>query len=274
MRMLYTTDLHGTPWKYDALVEQARFFNVDIVAHGGDMLPKKGDLFQQDAFMRKGLGVHFEKLSDLGISCLCCLGNDDLRIWDSAFDDLCRSYTGVHNLAQRKVNLEGFSFIGMNWIADTPFGLKDRCRMDTEEFSFPVQMGPPVLSTSDGWQELTDWFGYARSLPTLAQELADLPTPTESLSAVYLIHMPPEGLKLDVCLGGEAVGSSAVYNFLQQAQPYLALHGHIHESPDVTGCWYANLGETLCLQPGQTHDLTFVLVNLDTLDIARHVVCV
>jgi len=272
MKMLYTTDLHGTPWKYQALVDQARFFQVDIVANGGDMLPKSGDLFQQDRFMHEELSDHFQQLADLGIASLCCLGNDDLRIWDQAFDHLCCDYPDVYNLAQRQVTLAGFSFVGMNWISDTPFGLKDRCRMDTEDFEFPYQIGPPVLSTDQGWKELPNWFAYARGLPTLAQELAGLPVPEDGTRAVYLIHMPPDQLNLDVCLGGDAVGSQAVNRFLQETQPHLALHGHIHESPDVTGCWYANLGETLCIQPGQKRGFTFVVIDLNTLDTARHIV--
>ena len=33
---------------------------------------------------------------------------------------------------------------------------------------------------------------------------------------------------------------------------YMSLHGHIHESPKISGLWYNKLGKTICIQPGQT----------------------
>ena len=30
------------------------------------------------------------------------------------------------------------------------------------------------------------------------------------------------------------------------------LHGHIHESPKVSGLWYNKLNNTICIQSGQT----------------------
>jgi Icc-related predicted phosphoesterase len=50
--------------------------------------------------------------------------------------------------------------------------------------------------------------------------------------------------------------SKAIYNFLERNQPLLSLHGHIHESPDPSRSWYAKLGSTLCIQPGQLTPFT------------------
>lgn len=270
MKLLYCTDLHGRPHLYEACLAAAQTFTVDAVVNGGDMLPTQGDLFEQDGFIRDFLESHFEQYSQVGIPYLCCLGNDDLRIWDSLFEETCSKYPGIHNLAQRKIRLGEYEFIGMNWITDPPFGLKDRCRMDNESFVFPPQYGPAVLSQTGGWEELSDWFAYARTLPTLAAELKELPPALDASRSIYVIHMPPQGLDLDVCQNGERVGSQAVYDFLKTVQPRLSLHGHIHESPQKTGYWQADLGKTLCIQPGQTEDGIFVLIDLETLDTACH----
>lgn len=271
MRILFVTDLHGCRSKYDKILGKATSLGVDVVVNGGDMLPRDGDLFRQDAFIRGFLSRHFERFEAARIPYLCCLGNDDLRIWDDLFGQTCRRYRCVHDLAQRKVIIGDTVFIGMNWVTDYPFTLKDRCRMDTHDFTFPAQFGPAVLSDPKGWTDVPDWFTYARRLPTIADELAALPRPEGGRRNVYVIHMPPYRLRLDVCAGGHRVGSKAVHQFLRSVQPTLALHGHIHESPEVGGAWQAMLGNTVCVQPGQPDRLAYVLADLETMQIERHV---
>jgi len=107
--------------------------------------------------------------------------------------------------------------------------------MDTQDYVFQEQLGSGLLSTRQGWRELDDWFAYARTLPTLEDELAQLVRPADMKRAIYVIHMPPYRLGLDKCADGLEVGSKAVYDFLLENQPLLALHGHIHESPEVSG---------------------------------------
>lgn len=60
MKILYTTDLHGDAEKYQRLEEVARKTTPAIVINGGDMLPKKVNLFQQDKFITGRLSAHFE----------------------------------------------------------------------------------------------------------------------------------------------------------------------------------------------------------------------
>ena len=82
--------------------------------------------------------------------------------------------------------------------------------------------------------------------------------------AVFNIHVPPMGTQLDLAPhltadltkimgpGGEPemvhVGSSAVRAAIEQVQPLLGLHGHIHESKG-----FSELGRTLCVNPGSVY---------------------
>ena len=50
----------------------------------------------------------------------------------------------------------------------------------------------------------------------------------------------------------------------------LGFHGHIHESPEVTNKWYAKLGNTICIQPGQSSSFTYVTIDLNTMEFSRH----
>ncbi len=49
------------------------------------------------------------------------------------------------------------------------------------------------------------------------------------------------------------IGSRAVRQFIEQRRPLVTLHGHIHESPIVTGSYADRVGDSLCINPGQSH---------------------
>ena len=269
MRLLFVTDLHGSKWKYDRLFEAAKEFQANVVINGGDMLPKSGEPFRQDEFITNYLDNHFARFNSAGIYYLCYPGNDDLRIFDKKLEETCNKYSFVVCLAQRKFEVGGYEFVGMNRVVDYPFRLKDRCRMDTDDYTFQEQFGTGLLSTPDGWQEIDDWFAHAKKLPTIEEELDRLVRPRDMTKSVYVLHMPPSGLGLDKCSYGAEVGSKAIYNFLNKYQPKLSLHGHIHESPEVTGRWYAKLGRTICIQPGQLDEFTYVTIDLSTMKFDR-----
>lgn len=266
MKILYVTDLHGIDWKYDRLYRLAIDSDVDAVINGGDMLPKGRDIACQGDFIADFLDTHFKKCNDAGLDYLCCLGNDDLKRFDPLFQTICDRYPQVHNIAQCKIALNGYEFIGMNWVVDYPFRLKDRCRMDTEDYVFQEQFGSGLLSTDNGWRELEDWFAYAKTLPTIEEELYRLVQPDEPSRTIYSIHMPPVKMGLDKCAHGLEVGSKAAYEFLKRKQPRLSLHGHIHESPACSKKWWEKIGDTICIQPGQLEPLSYVLIDLGTME--------
>jgi len=145
--------------------------------------------------------------------------------------------------------------------------------MDSDEYVFQKQFGSGLLSTANGMEEIEDWFALARTLPSMKDELERLPEPRDAKQAVYVIHMPPANLGLDHCHSGEKVGSKAVYSFLEERQPLLSLHGHIHESPKMSGIWNNCIGDTICVQPGQTEFLSYIIIDLDDMTFQRDVVC-
>ncbi|HET7446073.1 MAG TPA: hypothetical protein VFJ57_15610 [Solirubrobacterales bacterium] len=82
-------------------------------------------------------------------------------------------------------------------------------------------------------------------------------------AAIFNIHVPPRDSSLDtafevdeelryVTKGGRpheiATGSSAVRQIIEEAQPLLSLHGHIHESKGVT-----RIGRTVAINPGSDY---------------------
>lgn len=81
--------------------------------------------------------------------------------------------------------------------------------------------------------------------------------------AIFNIHVPPHASSLDtayevdeelryVTKGGRpheiATGSTAVRQIIEEVQPLLSLHGHIHESKGVT-----RIGRTVAINPGSDY---------------------
>jgi Icc-related predicted phosphoesterase len=55
------------------------------------------------------------------------------------------------------------------------------------------------------------------------------------------------------------VGSLAIRKFIESRQPLITLHGHIHESPTLTGSWRDRIGRTWMFSAAHDgHELALV----------------
>ena len=269
MKILYVTDLHGDKEKYRKTLELAIEKEINVIVNGGDMLPKLGERhLEQPEFINGFLRDYFGELQDNNITYLTMLGNDDLLTVDALFEDVCGEFENVHNIAGKKIYIDGYEIIGMNYILDHPFGCKDR--VITEKRYIPQRQLSPFagISNEHGYDRIFNWFEYSRTeLPQMCDVLDGLPAPENPQKAIYVMHMPPAGLKLGQLLYQDLdIGSADIYDFLKVKQPLLTLHGHIHESPDTEkGTWINQIGRTTCIQPGQTelYDSKMVYVELD-----------
>jgi len=127
-----------------------------------------------------------------------------------------------------------------------------------------VPIGPyQMLSCS--WAPTTPWNSprecseeelLAKLRPLVAQVQPGVPL-------IFNLHSPPYRTGIDeapelrpdfsvVTVGGQPkmipVGSHAVRTLIEEVQPLVALHGHIHESRGV-----AKIGRTACINPGSTY---------------------
>ncbi|MBK5275454.1 MAG: hypothetical protein JJE30_10435, partial [Desulfuromonadales bacterium] len=79
-------------------------------------------------------------------------------------------------------------------------------------------------------------------------------------------HSPPFGTDLDVLSSGEHVGSRAVRDFItrwaREGMLQASFHGHIHESPDVSGSICTVIEGVQCFNPGQNGGPTATLKYL------------
>jgi uncharacterized protein len=270
-RFLYVTDLHGWAGGYEAVLQTALDRGIKLIVNGGDMLPKGGahDLQTQRLFLEEFMPQHMESLAAAGVEVFAMFGNDDMACLLPDWRDVLEAHANAHDLTDgwRRVGQapstqggsgqggagQGFILRGCPFVPDVPFALKDWAVLDTPDFQRPSQYAPPVLSTLGGYEPIDDVEGFFRSRGTLADRLERLAAEAPSLErAILVTHSPPFGTGTGcIAIGGWDVGSKAVRKWIDRHQPLLTLHGHIHESPEVTGVHTARLGRTVVHQPGQ-----------------------
>ena len=272
MKILYFTDVHGDKRKIIAIKDIAKEHNIDLIIDGGDSLPKNDPThFVQKKYL-KWLKKEINKLS---IDYCLMLGNDDLIIFDQDLIELDKKLKNFHYIAQNKITINDVVIIGCNWVKDYPFRLKDRCLLDNRKSELDMQFGLPMFVTKDSFDIKSNWENIVKKRPRLNEKLDSLPQPSKKdkkKKVIYVVHMPPNQLSLDVCQNMAAVGSQSVYDFIDKMKPWISLHGHIHESPNLTNIWKNKINETIVIQPGQEYNnLIYVLIDTDTGDITRDI---
>ena len=236
MKLLYVTDLHGDKNKYEKVLEFAVGSDIKLIVNGGDMLPKQCDRHkEQPIFINEYLRDYFQRLQKQSITYLAMLGNDDLLAVDELFSAVCGEFDNIHDIAGRKVTINGYEFIGMDSILDHPFGCKDRVVMEKHYIHQQQLSSVAGISNEFDYDRIYNWLEYSTTkLPHMCDILNELPIPMNPEKTVYITHMPPAGLRLGQLRYQDLdIGSVDIYEFLKEKQPLLSLHGHIHESPDT-----------------------------------------
>lgn len=277
MEILYMTDLHGDVAKYEKSKDMAVKMGIKCIVNGGDMFPKHRDISSRLEFIEEYLPTFFKSLKDEGIIYICVYGNDDLAMFDDIFEAICEKYDNIFNITGKKIEINGYEFIGLDKVLDYRFGLKDRVVKEDGHIT-PSQLMIPIKFDGNEYIEIPNWNEYVRdSLLDMKDVLEELPKPDVAANSIYVIHMPPLSMGLGRIGPRKDVGSREIYQFIVKKQPLLTLHGHIHESPDF-GLWDNKIGNTICIQPGQTplndRDMNVVYFNLKTKEYARQVVSV
>ena len=166
-----------------------------------------------------------QRLGERGASIYFAPGNDDEASIDGAFD----GSSVFVNCEQQVVRIGDVEMVASGWSNPTPWKTPRECSEEQLE---------------------------AR-LRSLIEQLDD------PERAIFNFHVPPHGTTLDVCpeldedfrvvtVMGNPVqthaGSTAVRSVIEEYQPVVSLHGHIHESRNAV-----KLGRTFALNPGSEY---------------------
>ena len=288
-KILYTSDIHGNEIQYSKLIQYAIKISADSIIIGGDIAPKGGAIEDYIEYQRNFLEYRLPDMlqplkKDLPNSNLfLMMGNDDCA---ANMDVLEKSklFKVIHN---KRIKLtEDFEIVGYSFVPITPFGIKDWEKYDLSRV-------PVTLKKKYDRRKLTNYrLNGIKSIKTrwnifqfdsgmevqdsIQKDLSSKIFGKNPRETVYIIHSPPDNSDLDMVSNRNHVGSMAVRLFIEEKQPYLTLHGHIHETVDVSGAFKYNIKNTLCLTSGnhnigeQLAVLVFDLYNLQ--DIRRIII--
>lgn len=270
---MFVSDLHGKIERYDSLFQIILNETPDAVFLGGDLLPNHFALnSSMDKFVEDKIFSNIKKIMDetsKKIRFFIILGNDDPRIYENLFKDADRKglIDYVHN---KTVSYGNIHVTGYSYVPPTPFQLKDWEKYDVSRH---VDVG--AISPEEGVRTI-DVSKTEIRYSTIAEDLEVISKNAPLERTIFLFHSPPYNSYLDrTALDGKMVdhapldvnvGSIAIQRFIKKKQPFLTLHGHIHESARITGHWKEKFGRTYSFTAA--HDgPELALVRFDTEDL-------
>jgi Icc-related predicted phosphoesterase len=299
-RLFYASDIHGSERMLGKFLNAGKIYGVDILIMGGDLTGKavvpivKRNGGYACTFMGREHTVttqgEVEELSKLinysGLYARCMPPDELSRLEaDASYREqvmcevLTESVTHWLEKATDKLRGSGIRCYLMPGnddpliVADLLAGCEAVCNPEGRR----VELDEHHEMISLGYSNPTPW-NTDRELPEdelLVRMEAMLPAVQHPEQLVVNFHAPPHGtgldtapqlsanLKIQTSMGQPlvaAVGSTATRRFIEEHQPLLGLHGHIHESACI-----AKLGRTLCINPGSMYSdgvLTGAIVGL------------
>jgi uncharacterized protein len=272
-RIAFATDLHGHPKRYQALFHQMEQNPPDMLLLGGDLMPHgftglNGD-FLSDTFLQ-GFAKLREQLGEQYPRVYLILGNDDGKSVEPWFVEQAEE-TGLWAYLHGKVIEDsGLTLIGYSYVPPSPFMLKDWEKYDVSRFT-----DPGCVSPEEGRHSFPVNMNEVR-YATIAKDIEELTSDVEMENAVLISHSPPYQTLLDRAgLDGQMidhvpldvhVGSIAISRWIQDRQPLLTLHGHIHESTRRTGEWRQQMGRTWMMN-GASNQAQACLLEMESDDL-------
>jgi Icc-related predicted phosphoesterase len=277
MRICFTSDLHGDQTLYEQLTVLLEAERPDLLILGGDLLRD----VQRDEPVRPQVEGLVGELAERivgwqrmvpALSVAVLLGNHELACTLEAL----RSHEQAGRLVllghERAWRCQDHDFLGYAPTPPSPHWAKDLERLDLPDDVIPEFPGQ-VWNADRGALEDADLEAHFGGQPAISEDLAAAPRLAQPW--ILVAHAPPSDTRLDrLPEVPYPIGSRAVRAFIEERQPVVALHGHVHDSPEVTGHYVDRIGETICINPGQNHErLHAVLLDTDDVEASlRHTV--
>lgn len=276
MKILYTSDIHTSDNLLSDVLTQSENHAVDAVIIGGDLIPRQipkrdlpKELKAQDQYIENTLIPQVMRFKEKSESAIYL----DLSNFDFSYPRRLleqhqgRLYRLLH--MQKHPLTQAVDIIGYMMVPPTPFTKKDWEKIDSMDFPYPKGnrvLLKGVVSDSGGLQ---DTIIDLASHDTIESDLSELEHFIDK-PFIFVAHAPPYETPLDMTGDGRHVGSLSIRQFIkkwsQKGLLLASLHGHIHESPMVSGSVATRIHHAISINPGQNHgpnaELRYVLLEL------------
>ena len=305
-RIFYVADIHGSDRCFRKLLNAAKFYDAQVLMIGGDLTGKmvvafvenpdgtyRSDWLEKKRLKPAEVAEYETHLADGGLY--------TVRVGAREMEDLDGDPKRVYTLFNERMQERLRAWIALAEERLRPQGLKlyvipgndDRFEIDDEvkRAESMVYCEGQVVDiagyevASCGFTNPTPWHtprelreeDLARKLDAATRGVGHLDR------AIFNFHCPPVDTAIDVAprlppdlkvvaragtVMTQHVGSTSVRKLLEERQPMLGLHGHIHESRGED-----RVGRTLVLNPGSEYNqgiLHGVLVDLEDGKVVRH----
>jgi len=286
------------------LVEEKEKENLEVLVLGGDLLPKCSScgienlIEKQKRFINEHFFSVLKKIKNLGIATYLIPGNDDLKISIALLREENENLFYDISLKRKRL-FEDLEIVGYPYVPITPFDVKDWEKYDLsnppqelvreyekrkkENYNIRGIKTYPFLDEKNDFLKvlrvLFYWEDYSFNEEHEKNDSIQLDLEKKIFTknpdkTLYVIHTPPNNTDLDVTclktssgdLEKEHKGSFAVRLFIEKYQPYITLHGHIHETVRCTGKFMQIIGKTTCITSGNdnnSEELSVILLDLD-----------
>jgi hypothetical protein len=299
LTIFYVTDIHGSETCWRKFLNAGAFYKADVVIVGGDITGKamvpvvsRGGRWDTVMFERHTIMETEDEVVAVETK-IRNRGYYPIRMSGDEYDELHADPVKVDERFT-KVMLDETE----RWLAMADDKLRNKvhrvivCPANDDMFELdPLlhQQGRVVETNGDepmdlegfemvslGWTNPTPWNTF-RELPEdeLGKRVDEIVSKVnDPTRTIFNFHAPPYGSGLDqapaldenmnILAGGQAmrpVGSTSIRTAIEDVQPLLGLHGHIHESRAAV-----RIGRTLALNPGSAYEegvLQGALVTLD-----------
>ncbi len=283
----YASDVHGSELLWRKFLNAGKFYGVDVLIMGGDIAGKAvvpivrrdgafyaPEIAGEQAFGGDELPLLERRIRDRGLyphemtADEVASTHGDQAATDALFLQVMQStLTRWLDMAAERLDPARTRLYVMLGNDDEPvlreILTSSPAVVDPEDVV--VDLGEGIQMMSCGFANPTPWHS-PREMPEeqlrahLEKLVSQLDDPSRS---VFNLHVPPIRTSIDtapvvsadlapVIQGGSVLmgsaGSEAVRAVIENYQPLISLHGHIHESRGV-----AKLGRTICVNPGSEY---------------------
>jgi len=285
-RLYYASDIHGSEVLWRKFLSAAHAYKAEVLVMGGDVTGKvvvpfvqrpdgvhvelfgethvvNGDAVEELAHKVRANGMYPHPMAPENVAHVAEMDEAEKEAW---FADVMRqTFDGWLALADERLDGATRCFVMPG--NDDPAGV-DRAIEDATK----VEACDERIVEFDGYTMIS--FGYANRTPFDSPREVDEDELYRRVSAlagavddharsIFNLHVPPYDTSLDtaaqlnerleVVMSGSApkmvpVGSTAVRQLIEDYQPLVSLHGHVHESAGAT-----HIGRTLAINPGSDY---------------------